>query len=152
MCIDNSSSGDTETWWSQMWTRLYWRRCKAASLYIQTLLQLLCRKVMVWGLAREGYWVSNKHLCALSGIELAKFILYHMMHFILMNRYQTMFIGAKKCFLITETNEGHEDFMETTLQSTLKCQDESWLLNSYLGGRLMPITVVWEIQGNVRLL
>lgn len=47
------------------------------------------------------------------------------MHFILMNRYQTMFIGPKKCLLITETNEGHEDFMETTLQSTLKCQDES---------------------------
>lgn len=35
-----------------------------------------------------------------------------------------MFIGPNKYFLITGTYEGHEDSVETTLQSTLKCQDE----------------------------
>lgn len=34
-----------------------------------------------------------------------------------------MFISLKKCFLIIRTNEGHEIFMEITLQSSLKCQD-----------------------------
>ena len=74
------------------------------------------------------------------------------MHFLLMNRYKTMFIGPKKCFLITGTYEGCEDSLETTLQSTVKCQDECWLFNSYLGGRLMCITAVWEIQADVKLL
>lgn len=35
-----------------------------------------------------------------------------------------MFIGTNKYFLITGTYEGHEDSMETTSKSTLKCQDE----------------------------
>lgn len=35
-----------------------------------------------------------------------------------------MFISFKKCFLIKATNESHENFMEITLQSIVKCQDE----------------------------